>query len=157
MKKTWFTADGYEIEFNKIILLINDHTKDNGRVFIGTDSFATRDHCIFANAICLHGADNQSGGTYFFQRSKESSKIFKNLIMRILSEVEKTINLALEVSELCPDANIELHIDISAKNKNAATSKFADTITGFAKSAGFDFKIKPYSWASSSVADKHSK
>jgi predicted RNase H-related nuclease YkuK (DUF458 family) len=153
----WFTGSGYEIKFDRIIELIEEHTRNNGSVFIGTDSFLAKKQCTFATVICFHGANGQSGGNYYVTRTKTSSRQFKVLLNRILSEVEKTVYLAIEVSNLCPEARIELHIDVSAAGTNTATGKFADVLTGYAKSAGFSCKIKPNSWAAFAIADKHSK
>jgi predicted RNase H-related nuclease YkuK (DUF458 family) len=154
---SWFVPDGDEISFDMILVALKEHTKKSGKIFIGTDSILNKDQCIFARAICLHGAIGQSGGTYFISRKKESAKPFKALVTRMLAEVQKTVDIALRVSENCPDASIELHLDISGSLEKGATGKYADILTGFARSAGFPFKIKPDSWASSSIADRHSK
>lgn len=153
----WFTGSGYEVEFHQIIELVEQHTIDDGFIFIGTDSFLTKNQCTFATAICLHGAAGQIGGNYFVLKTKTPSHQFKVLLNRILSEVEKTVKLGIKISDLCPEARIELHIDISAAGTNTATGKYADALTGYAKSAGFSCKIKPNSWAAHSIADKHSK
>jgi len=157
MKDKWFTGSGYEIEFNEILLLIKDHIDDNGKIFIGTDSFLSKGNCIFAKAICLHKGENQLGGKYFIQRTQYKSLPFKTLVVRMLAEVERTVTLALSISEVYVNAPIEIHIDVSSSNPKAKTSAFSEMITGYAKSSGFSYKVKPHSWASSSVADKHSK
>jgi len=57
---------------------------------------------------------------------------------------------------MCLDG-IEVHLDISSSASQAATSSFSDSIRGYVDSAGFENKIKPNSWASFSIADKHAK
>ena len=153
----WFTGSGYEIKFDEMVKQIEYHLDKNGKLFIGTDSFLTKKSCVFATAICLHGADEQSGGVYFVQKVKTSNRPFRHLMLRILTEVEKTVDTALKISSLYPEADIELHLDISASNTGAATARFSDALAGYAKSTGFSCKLKPYSWAAASVADKHSK
>tara|TARA_E500000305_G_C3933602_1_gene193928 strand:+ start:264 stop:734 length:471 start_codon:yes stop_codon:yes gene_type:complete len=153
----WFTGAGIQIAYDDIIDIIAKHTINNGKVFIGTDSFNLKTKTVFANAICLHGADNSHGGRYFFKKTSVKSSNFPNLVMRMLSEVQKTIEIALDVSNKVKNADIELHLDISASTKNNGTSRFADLLTGYAKSSGFKCKIKPYAFAAASVADKHSK
>jgi len=32
-----------------------------------------------------------------------------------------------------------------------------DSMTGWVKAIGFDYKVKPYAWASSTIADIHTK
>mgnify|MGYP003110307046 CR=1 FL=1 len=152
----WYTGTGYEIEYKDLIKVVENHTKAGGTVYIGTDSFLTKKHCVFATAICLHGGKLE-GGRYFIQKNKPSAKKFKVLLSRIMAEVEKTIYFALKIHEDCPKANIELHLDIGASTAEGATAQYSDMLTGYAKSSGFSCKVKPDSWASSSIADKHSK
>ena len=151
---TWVTGSGNEVLFDEISKQINDMSINNGMVFIGTDSSIVGEKCIFATAICLH--KEGSGGKYFFVRSKHPTKSFSTLFQRMVTEVEKSVLTAVAVSEKNPSAEIEIHLDIG-KSKKSKTRFFIDTLTGYAKSAGFNCKIKPYAWASASVADKHSK
>ena len=154
----WFSPHrGDRVDFDDIIITLKSHTEQGGKIFIGTDSILSKDHCVFARAICLHGAKDQSGGTYFISRKKENSKAFKILVSRMLAEVQRTIDIALKISDSCPNSSIELHIDISGSSEQGETGKYADMLTGYARSTGYPFKIKPDSWASSSVADRHSK
>ncbi len=152
----WYTGSGYEISMKGIEEELKTHISNNGDVFIGCDSFLKAEKCIFASVICLHGADNQSGGRYFWIREQYKAAKYHNLQYRIFSEVSKTVTLAMKLSDRFPKANIELHIDISSK-ETAKTHKFVDALTGFAKSVGFNCQIKPYAWAAAAIADKHSK
>lgn len=154
--KKWHTGSGYEISMQDIEQELENHISNNGDIFIGCDSFLKSDKCMFASVICLHGADSQSGGKYFWVREHYPVAKYLNLQHRIFTEASKTVNLAIELSEKFPSANIELHMDISSK-KTAKTHKFVDALTGFAKSAGFACQIKPYAWAAAAIADKHSK
>ena len=78
------------------------------------------------------------------------------MVLRLLREVELSIQLGYEILEHNPTADIEIHIDANSK-KDQPTGKFADMLMGYAKGAGFRCKIKPEAWASNSIADKHSK
>ena len=68
--KTWNSGSGVKKTFNEILEEAKEHSKINGTVYIGTDSFFRKDQCIFSNAICFYGADDQQGGRYFFKRIK---------------------------------------------------------------------------------------
>jgi predicted RNase H-related nuclease YkuK (DUF458 family) len=81
---------------------------------------------------------------------------FPTMLMRLTTEVEKSITIASRISELNEDVDIEIHIDANSK-KGEKTGRFADMLVGYAKGAGFRCKIKPDAWASNSIADKHSK
>ena len=157
MPQLWRTGDGNTVSFNDMLVGIKAHVLKNGLIYIGTDSFISKSKCKFASAICLHGADGQVGGKYFFRKVSFTREKFSGLVHRITQEVQQSIEIALMVTDNVPNAEIELHLDISPANKQNGTSPFADMLTGFAKGSGFNVKIKPNAWASQSVADKHSK
>ena len=153
----WRTGEGSNVELISIYSALKEHTTANGSIYIGTDSYISKDKCIFATAICLHGADGQRGGNYFFRRVSFRREKFSELVQRIFKEVQESIELALTISETIPSAKIEIHLDVSPSDKGHKTSKLADMLTGYTASSGFEYKIKPHAWASQSVADKHSK
>lgn len=154
--KKWYTGSGYEILMEDIEKELEAHISNNGDIYLGCDSFLKAQQCVFASVICLHGADGQRGGRYYWIRERYPARKYRNLQYRIFSEASKTVSLAMKLSERFPSANIELHMDISTK-ESAKTHKFVDALTGFAKSAGFSCQVKPYAWAAAAIADKHSK
>ena len=137
----WFTGSGEVYTFDQIIEIIQEHAKSNGMVYVGTDSFKHKNQCIFSTAICLHDADGQAGGRYFIQRSKLKSSEFKQLITRITSEVQRSVEIGLELLHSCPKVKIELHLDVSSSEKDTKTSKFADMMIGYAKGSGFELAL----------------
>ena len=70
LKNTWFTGLGNSLSIEDILREIDVYTEAGGNIFIGTDSQIKADHCIFASAICLHGAPLLPGGRYFFSRKR---------------------------------------------------------------------------------------
>ena len=74
IKDIWTAGSGSKHTFTQICEEIREHSLAGGSIFVGTDSFLTGEKCIFATAICLHGANGQSGGRYFFKRSRKSRK-----------------------------------------------------------------------------------
>ena len=50
--KIWNSGSGVKKTFNDILEEAKEHSKFNGTVYIGTDSFFRKDQCIFSNAIC---------------------------------------------------------------------------------------------------------
>ena len=153
----WVTGSGEIISFEEIVDIILQHRDNNGKISVGTDSFIKKQDCIFSLAICLYGADCQNGGRYFIKRTNIDKRRYPNLLQRILAEVQKSVELGLKLLELIPVLDIEIHLDVSGSDKNNGTSKFAEMLTGYAKGAGFQCKIKPDAYAASSIADKHSK
>jgi predicted RNase H-related nuclease YkuK (DUF458 family) len=155
--KEWFTGAGEKHSFKEIIEIIAVHNNNNGSLSVGTDSFIKQQDCIFSTAICLYGADEQVGGRYFVKRVIFKRKEYKTLLQRILAEVQNSVELGIKLLEFNPVLDIEIHLDISDSSKSHGTSKFADMLVGYAKGAGFNYKVKPDAFAATSVADKHSK
>lgn len=156
MNDLWFSATGAPFAFENIVNISKEYAQNNGTVYIGSDSFVTKQKCVFASTVCLHGADNTHGGKYFFKKESFNAKRFGNLRQRILQEVQCSIDLALQMQEQ-GIVRLELHIDISPSENFTQTSPMADSLMGYVRGVGFDCKIKPYAWAAASVADKHSK
>ena len=137
----WNTGSKTKVDYNTIILQIKEHSKHNGTVYIGTDSFFIKNNCIFSTAICLYGADNQQGGRYFYTKTKLNKKQFPELSIRMIKEAENTIVLANNIIENVPDAKLELHLDISPQESNEGTSHLANMLVGYVKGSGYECKV----------------
>ena len=98
---------------------------------------------------------DQKGGIYFYnkERFNESSRFYN----RLLREVEKSINIAIKITEVCPNINLEVHLDVSPEEKNEKSSQMAKMLIGYTTGSGFKCKVKPESFAATAVADRHTK
>tara|TARA_Y100000034_G_scaffold26779_1_gene31872 strand:+ start:981 stop:1475 length:495 start_codon:yes stop_codon:yes gene_type:complete len=153
---TWYSGAGHEISFLDILNDIDTHTRSGGDIFVGTDSMLNSRICIFATAICLHGSSSQTGGRYYFKRTRDNNKRYSQLKTRIMKEVSDSLELGGVLLEIYPDTEIEIHVDVGV-NQRSRTKPLADMIRGWTRASGFVCKIKPFAWASASVADKHTK
>ena len=99
-------------------------------MFVGTDSLVNGSCCTFITSIVLLGAIDQKCGIYFYnkERYNEPTRFYN----RILREVEKSINLAISITEVCPNVNLEVHLDVSPEGKNERTSQMARALMGYA-------------------------
>jgi predicted RNase H-related nuclease YkuK (DUF458 family) len=152
----WYSGAGQHTTLEEILKETIAHSKKDGGIYVGCDSLLCRDKCTFSTVICLHGADGQKGGYYYFKREKHERFSYPTMITRLLKEVELSIDIGYKILEENPNADIEIHIDANSK-KGEPTARFADMLMGYAKGAGFKCKVKPDAWASNSIADKHSK
>lgn len=153
----WYTGSDKEIDFYQIINKVKSCVSNGGKVFIGSDSFISKSKVNFATAICLYG--DSKGGRYFFHKECLPKRKFNVLVYRITEEVRRSVETGeyfMNEHSIEP-SKIELHIDVSPFHAKAATSSFADMLSGYVTGAGFACKIKPDGWAAQSVADKHSK
>ena len=64
----WFTGDHKETCLEHILIDVKQHTKNNGKIYVGSDSFVHKKNCVFCCVIVLHGAENQTGGRYYYRK-----------------------------------------------------------------------------------------
>ena len=155
MYEAWFDSDGKEYDFQDVIKSITDYTRMGGTIYVGTDSMLFTHKCVYATAICLHDTDMKVT-RYFYTKMRDKSPESKNLKHKITKEVNHSIDVAMLLLDRFPEAAIEIHADVGT-TKRSATSKFVEFVRGWIRGSGFTAKVKPYSWASSTVADWHTK
>jgi predicted RNase H-related nuclease YkuK (DUF458 family) len=92
-------------------------------------------------------------GTTYNNSFKQKNKELVN--ERMIYEVGKSIEIAYEISPLLNEYNInvEIHADINP-NPNFESNKALQQAVGYILGMGYEFKIKPSSFAASSGADK---
>ena len=156
LNKSWLTGSGDPVLNKDMFQEISQYIREGGKVFVGTDSQIGSAGCVFVTAICLHKACGKRYATYFYHRSKEKETYRGKLRFRIMKEVQKSVDVSLEILELYPNSDIEIHVDIG-KTSRSQTRTFVDPVRGWLTGVGFGCKIKPNSWASSAVADHHTK
>lgn len=135
---------------------IKNYVSKGYHIYVGTDSQAIQNKYVFATAICMHHPVKRDGVCYFWQKVKFPRKKFHNINQRMIEEATLTLAAAHYVRENVPNANIEVHFDISNDEKYKS-NKSMNIITAYAKGYGFDFKVKPEAWAASGAADSHCK
>ena len=53
----WISGSGDSIAFEDIINIVKDCVDNGSKIFIGSDSFTSKNKVNFATAICLYGSD----------------------------------------------------------------------------------------------------
>jgi len=154
--EVWNTAHGDTISKDDLIQVMFSHVAAGGKIFVGSDSNLSANICTYVSVICLYNETTCSGGKYFFNKEKIKMRWNSHPNIRIMQEAQNSIDIALELSELFPTQNIEVHLDINSQKGNLSY-KLADQLSGYAKSAGFAYKLKPHSWAASGIADVHTR
>lgn len=157
VNKNWVTGGNKQIDFYDLLRLTRESILDGSKVFIGSDSFISRDKVCFASAVCLHGSGR--GGRYFFFKDFLPKPKFSQIVTRITEETRRSVEIAcLFMNEYgINPQNIELHLDVSPFGANNGTSKYSDMLKGYVQGFGVDYRLKPNAWASQTIADKHSK
>ena len=78
--------------------------------------------CNFATVIAFHNRDLNIA-RYYFRKIKKGSAQYVELQAKILEEVSLAIQTAQFVLEMCPQADIELHIDIGTNKESKCNCK----------------------------------
>lgn len=157
VEKNWVTGSDAEIDFYDLLNLSREYILKGSKLFIGSDSFISKEKICFATALCLHGGD--MSGRYFFFKDFVPKTQFVNLVSRITEETRRSVEIASMLMEEygVEPSNIELHLDVSPFSANNGTSKYSDMLKGYVQGFGIDYRLKPDAWASQTIADKHSK
>ena len=153
---SWLTGSGIMIEFDDMLDAVESYVGQGGKIFIGTDSSIGAKGCTFVTAVCLHGAPETHGGRYFFHKARYDISRYKNLKVRIMQEVQSSIEIALHVIDKNPMSDVEIHLDIGTSERSQ-TRVYVDELTGWTQAVGFSCKVKPDAWASAAIADRHTK
>lgn len=151
---TWSSGTGSPHGWSDVLEDIRSSIEAGARIFVGADSVKEQKECTFVVTVCIYNPG--AGGRYYFNRFKQPSKIFPSLRARIFQEAGEAIDTTLAILTELPNAPVEIHLDVN-RDKKHATGVFSDQVVGYAKSIGVDCKIKPDSWASSGIADKHTR
>ena len=151
----WLDHDGCQHNELHVKNEIKNYISLGGKIYVGTDSMLTSSKCLFAVVIAFHD-NEQKVAKYYYKRINGRALAYKELKVKILEEVNLSIQVAQYVLSVCPEALIELHVDIGTKKSNL-TRKLYNVVKGWVTGLGFRLKVKPHSWASSSVADWHTK
>lgn len=158
----WFTASGEHIFWSEICNVVTyvSNNDPEHQVVVGCDSHIKSNKTTFVVAVCLVSSCLGYERLYFYGKTiKDNTTDFYS---RIFQEVNGATLVALSLKEYSSSslqkANITIHLDVSSSEKKTRTAKYSNDLTAFVKANGFnDVQIKPNSWASSSIADKHTK
>ena len=138
----------------EIIAFMKADPKRDYKIIIGTDSdMMDTDRADFVTAIVIHRVGN--GGRYFWRRA-EINKIH-TLRDRIWREVLVSVDMAKDFLNLVKDFDVphfdfEIHVDIG---ENGKTKMMIQELVGMVRANNFQARTKPYSYAASTVADRH--
>jgi hypothetical protein len=143
----------HEYSYQEFLKQIEKYNSLGRKVYIGTDSQSFKEHVSVVTSICLHSAG--SGGKLFYIKEKISVENFPSLRSRMLFEAYRSIEVAMELEEYVSE-DLEIHLDVGSTIKSK-TSSYQNELQAIVNSQGYKCAIKPYSWASSSVADRMSK
>ncbi|HCI72420.1 MAG TPA: hypothetical protein DHV30_18225, partial [Balneola sp.] len=90
--KEWYTGSNRSVCFSEIKTTICQYVREGGKIYIGSDSFISRNKVSFASTICLYGPPQSS--KYFFFKENIKLGHYINLITRITEEAKRSVEIA---------------------------------------------------------------
>ena len=134
-------------------------TNSEYKVTLGTDSLMNQATTAdFVTAIVIHRVGR--GGRYFWRRIDLDN--MHTMRIRITQEVLISLEIAKDfLSKLqkiasqntkLPHYDFEIHIDVG---ENGATKAMIQELVGMIRANNFEARTKPFSYAASNVADRH--
>lgn len=135
------------------------HFESLFRVVVGTDS-QNFDHTKMVNVIAVICEGH--GGIFFYRVTRKP--LIRDVRTKLHTETNESLNIAMQLTEFLENQYEELfnntlfsiHID-AGKSDIGKTKELIPELVGWIKACGYDCKIKPDSYAASSIADKISK
>ena len=149
------------LQLTKVVREISDFvsqdSQDKYQLIVGTDSNGDK-KADFVTAVIVYRVGR--GGRYFWRKTN-GGKIYHTLRDRIYQEVTLSLQCAQDVlgqleplikaaSE--PSYDFQIHIDVG---QNGPTREMIKEVVGMVRGNGFKAKIKPESYAASTIADKY--
>ena len=151
-QESWNSGSGNAVMFKDIIESIKN--KDGMEIHVGSDSQIIKEKVSFAVAVCLISPG--SGGIFYVKRFSQPAQRYSQLGYRLQQEVNYSIDIAQKIKDACKDRNISIHLDVN-KRHECKSGKYAKQLSSYVEAMGFKFFLKPESWASGTVADRHTK
>lgn len=141
----------------RILSFISQSPNSEYKLSIGTDSMTYKD-TNFVLAVVLHRVGN--GGIYFYKKFDHPG--IRDLRTKLYTETQLSIDATNLIASELLDAdenaldkiNLSIHLDIGT---SGPTKDLIKELEGWITAVGYDYEIKPDSYAASFVADKYSK
>lgn len=149
MKNDWCDISGKTSTINEVIARV-----ENGHeVHVGSDSQLVGGMWRVATVICIYNPGR--GGIYFFSKKIEKKDMFRSLEERLLSEVAESLETADMIRSL-KDIKVCVHADVNS-DSSAKSQKTMTRVISYVNAMGYECLVKPKAWASTTIADKHTR
>jgi len=152
----------FDMIADKIINWVAEQPEKEYVLAIGTDS-QTCSATKVVLSITLHRLYN--GGIFFLHSVYHKPYQHNQLHQKLYEETQASLDAAeilikklkdrgFDIQEETSHIHLSIHMDIG---EHGPTSKYIQELEGWVRAVGYDYEIKPNSYAASTIADKYSK
>lgn len=129
---------------------------DDSTIYIGADSKVFSENGVqmvaYVTVIILHYGSSKGAKIF---KSHRTDRHYGQLRLRLMAEVTDAIMAATQIVDYIDDRGLEIHLDIN-RSELYASSVLVKEATGYVLGTlGIEPKLKPDSFAASSVADRY--
>lgn len=144
-----------QFNYEEIRDAIKQSPKDSS-VYIGTDSkvYSSKGEAMVAyvTVIILHFGSSKGAKIF---KSHRTDRYYGQIRQRLMMEVTDAIDAGMAIADVIGDRGFEIHLDIN-RDERYKSSDLVKEATGYVLGTmGFEPKLKPDSFAASSVADRY--
>jgi predicted RNase H-related nuclease YkuK (DUF458 family) len=141
-------------DFEEIRQAILESPVDSS-VYIGADSKVFSSHgnpmVAYVTVVILHYGSSKGAKIF---KSHRTDRYYGQIRQRLMTEVTDAICAGTEIMDVIGDRGFEIHLDIN-RDERYKSSEIIKEATGYVMGTlGFEPKLKPESFAASSVADR---
>lgn len=151
LKNHWRDLSGNCYNQEELLEQIKLYSQKHFDLYIGTDSKIVKNKIHLVSAICFHQEEAGSSGRIFYFKEIFNRKQYPSLYTRMLLETLQSLEIAQELEHHFSGA-VEIHLDLGDTHRSK-TADYQKELQAIITGHGFPCQIKPYSFASSSVAD----
>ncbi|MEJ5228827.1 MAG: ribonuclease H-like YkuK family protein [Pseudothermotoga sp.] len=120
------------------------------KVYIGTDSDARDGVVTFATVLIVYKPG--IGATYLYTLRKEHKHY--DMFSRIFQETYLSLQMATFAKQMLDLASPEIHIDVGY---DGLSKEVLPAVVGYVKGMGYSYKLKPWAFAATKIAHRHTK
>lgn len=132
----------------RIISNFKDHSPF--KIYIGTDSDARDGVVTFATVLIVYKVG--VGATYLYTLRREYRHY--DMFTRLFQETHMSLEMANFAKEMLNLTSPEIHLDVGY---DGPSREVLSAVVGYVKGMGYSYKLKPWAFAATKIAHRHTK
>jgi uncharacterized protein len=136
------------IDWNEVKEYIRN-TPQTSSIYVGVDSKPHKGYTTFGLAIVVH-IESSKGGHMFVEVSK--TERIRSIRERLMKEVELVVDASMKLLDIVGKRGFAVHLDLNPNPQHKSNSIIKEAI-GYVTGQGFEYAVKPESWAATHAAD----